>query len=85
MARRSAAPFENGKATLARRSDRFLDGLVERGFLAREPVPGDRRSVRIGLTSAGRVALATAEVAMAAVLEAALPAEAFAALENVRL
>ena len=29
MARHSADPFENGKATLARRSDRFLDGLEE--------------------------------------------------------
>ncbi len=62
-----------------------VDGLVERGFLAREPVPSDRRSVRIGLTTAGHLALATAEVVMAAALEAALPADVFTALEGVQL
>lgn len=62
-----------------------VDGLVERGFLAREPVPGDRRSVRIALTTSGRLALATAEAAMAATLEAALPAEALAVLERTQL
>src|SRR5262245_46050475 len=62
-----------------------VDGLVERGLLVREPVPGDRRSVRIALTAAGRDALAAAEAAMAAALRAALPAEAIAALAHVRL
>ncbi len=42
-----------------------VDGLVERGYLAREPVPRDRRSVRISLTPAGRRCLAEAEAAMA--------------------
>lgn len=42
-----------------------VDGLVERAFLTREPVPSDRRSVRIGLTPAGREALHEAESAMA--------------------
>ena len=49
-----------------------VDGLVERGFLAREPVPNDRRSVRIGLTDAGRKALREAEAAMAERLAAVL-------------
>ncbi len=62
-----------------------VDGLVERGLLVREPVPGDRRSLRIALTDAGRAALGEAEEAMAAALEAALPAEALAALHQVRL
>lgn len=63
-----------------------VDGLVERGLLAREPVPGDRRSVRIALTDAGRAALAEAEAAMTAALAAALPDdEALAALARVRL
>lgn len=38
-----------------------VDGLVQRGYLVREPVAGDRRSVRIALTPAGRQALAGAE------------------------
>jgi DNA-binding MarR family transcriptional regulator len=42
-----------------------VDGLVERGLLVRQPVPGDRRAVRISLTAAGRAALAQAEAGMA--------------------
>ena len=42
-----------------------VDGLVERGLLARDAVPGDRRSVRISLTQAGAAALQDAEAAMA--------------------
>jgi DNA-binding MarR family transcriptional regulator len=38
-----------------------VDGLVERGFVAREAVAGDRRSIRVALTSAGEVALRGAE------------------------
>ena len=34
-----------------------VDGLVERGFVAREAVAGDRRSIRVALTPAGDVAL----------------------------
>lgn len=49
-----------------------VDGLVERGYLVREPVPGDRRSSRISLTTDGRRALAEAEAAMATRLSAIL-------------
>lgn len=41
-----------------------VDALVERGWLARQPVPGDRRAVRIALTATGREALDRAEAAM---------------------
>ena len=46
-----------------------VDGLVERGFLVREPVAGDRRSIRVALTPDGRAALAAAHGAMSAVLD----------------
>src|SRR3954452_12245486 len=46
-----------------------VDGLVERGYLAREAVAGDRRAVRLCLTRTGSAALMTAETAMAARLE----------------
>ncbi len=49
-----------------------VDGLVERGFLAREPVAGDRRSLRIALTPAGRLALDAADEALAARLASVL-------------
>jgi DNA-binding MarR family transcriptional regulator len=62
-----------------------VDGLVERGLLTREPVPGDRRSVRIGLTDAGRTTLTEAEAAMGTALAASLPPEAVAVLGRVRL
>lgn len=42
-----------------------VDGLVERGHLVREPVAGDRRSIRLCVTDAGRAAVNDAEVAMA--------------------
>jgi DNA-binding MarR family transcriptional regulator len=42
-----------------------VDGLVERGYLAREPVEGDRRAIRLRLTTDGNRALAAAEAAMA--------------------
>ncbi len=42
-----------------------VDGLVERGFLTREAVAGDRRSQRLVVSDAGRAALAAAEEAMA--------------------
>ena len=51
-----------------------VDGLVDRGLLAREPVLGDRRSVRIALTDAGRAALHEADEAMTARLAAVLTA-----------
>src|ERR1700741_3155251 len=43
-----------------------VDGLVERGHLAREPVEGDRRAIRLRLTTEGSDALAAAEDAIAA-------------------
>jgi DNA-binding MarR family transcriptional regulator len=45
-----------------------VDGLVERGHLAREAIEGDRRSIRLRITAAGETALAGAEDAMAASL-----------------
>jgi DNA-binding MarR family transcriptional regulator len=41
-----------------------VDGLVERGLVVREPVPGDRRSLRISLTAPGRALLAAADAAL---------------------
>ena len=41
-----------------------VDGLVERGFVAREAVAGDRRSIRVALTPSGVVALRAAEEEM---------------------
>ena len=41
-----------------------VDGLVERGFVAREAVAGDRRSIRLALTPDGPAALRAAEDAM---------------------
>ncbi|MCA1692569.1 MAG: MarR family transcriptional regulator [Actinobacteria bacterium] len=45
-----------------------VDGLVIRGYLKREPVPQDRRSIRIALTPAGKRALQEAERTMGAAL-----------------
>ena len=65
-----------------------VDGLAERGLLAREPVAGDRRAVRIAHTAAGREALAEADAATAARLAAVLggvddPAAVLAALASL--
>lgn len=46
-----------------------VDGLVERGFVGREAVAGDRRSIRVGLTPAGVAALQAAEREMAETLD----------------
>ena len=46
-----------------------VDGLVERGFIERGAVDGDRRSIRLGVTKAGTQALRGAEREMAAALE----------------
>jgi DNA-binding MarR family transcriptional regulator len=43
----------------------MVDGLVERGLLTRSDVPGDRRAVRIAITTEGRKALDITERAMA--------------------
>ena len=45
-----------------------VDGLVERGFVAREAVAGDRRSIRVALTPAGTRALRAAEEQMSETL-----------------
>jgi DNA-binding MarR family transcriptional regulator len=45
-----------------------VDGLVERGYLAREAIAGDRRSMRLCITADGETALDGAEDAMAASL-----------------
>ncbi len=52
-----------------------VDGLVERGYLVREPVPGDRRGLRIALTPRGRQALEDAEQAMVQRLRVVLEAD----------
>src|SRR5580704_7985118 len=41
-----------------------VDGLVDRRFLTREAVAGDRRSLRLAVTAAGAGALAEAERSM---------------------
>ena len=66
-----------------------VDGLVERGYLAREAVADDRRAVRLCVTKAGAAALTTAEDAMADGLEPLLsavedPHALFAGLDQVR-
>jgi len=49
-----------------------VDGLVERKFLTREAVEGDRRSLRLAVTSAGADALSAAERSMGERLDAVL-------------
>lgn len=46
----------------------LVDGLVELGFLARGPVPGDRRGIELTLTPDGRAALDRTEGALSALL-----------------
>jgi DNA-binding MarR family transcriptional regulator len=46
-----------------------VDGLVERGFVTREAVVGDRRSLRLALTDAGTRASRDADRAMAEALQ----------------
>lgn len=49
-----------------------VDGLAERGLIAREAIAGDRRSIRLALTPSGRTAVGAAETEMSAVLERVL-------------
>jgi DNA-binding MarR family transcriptional regulator len=49
-----------------------VDGLVERNFLTREAVEGDRRSLRLAVTPAGVSALRAAEASMGERLERVL-------------
>ena len=65
-----------------------VDGLVERGLVARAVVPGDRRAVNVQITDAGRAALAAAEERMAERLQPLIercedPAAVTAALEQL--
>lgn len=46
-----------------------VDGLVERGFVAREAVAGDRRSIRVAVTASGAAALSGAQQEMIDALE----------------
>lgn len=46
-----------------------VDGLVERGFVSREAVAGDRRSIRVAVTPSGNAALTAAEKEMSDALE----------------
>lgn len=41
-----------------------VDGLVERGFLARSEVVGDRRAIELTITETGRSALGATDAAM---------------------
>jgi long-chain acyl-CoA synthetase len=43
----------------------LVDGLVERGHLAREAIEGDRRSIRLRITPDGQAAVVAAETVMA--------------------
>lgn len=45
-----------------------VDGLVDRGLVAREAVAGDRRSIRVALTPGGVAALRAAEQEMSETL-----------------
>jgi len=46
-----------------------IETLVERGLVARQTAPADRRAVRLQLTAKGRVALTAADAAMREVLD----------------
>jgi DNA-binding MarR family transcriptional regulator len=46
-----------------------VDGLVERGFVSREAVAGDRRSIRVSVTPSGAAALVAAQDEMSDALE----------------
>jgi DNA-binding MarR family transcriptional regulator len=68
----------------------LIDGLVERGFVARESADGDRRAVRIVITPAGLAAADAAGQAMRVVLDDVLgrcgdPAGVLVALDDLRL
>lgn len=68
---------------------RLVDRLVERGLVAREPDPADARSVRIGLTDAGRAKQRTVGLAhgrsVTEAMTSALTTEELAQLESLAL
>ena len=58
----------------------LVDGLVETGFVTREPRPGDRRAILVTLTERGRTttqAMVDGKRNLARQLFAGLPAETF--------
>jgi DNA-binding MarR family transcriptional regulator len=62
----------------------LVDGLVETGFVTREPRPGDRRAILVTFTERGRATaqvLADGHRELAGYLFAGLPAEAFDAFD----
>jgi DNA-binding MarR family transcriptional regulator len=68
----------------------LVDGLVERGYVARETPAGDRRAVRVSITDAGRSAAEVAGRGFRQVLDDVLghcadPAAVLAALDQLRV
>lgn len=63
----------------------LVDSLVERGLVARETLPGDRRAVRLSITAAGRATLATCAAHLRSVLDTVLDrcADPTAALQGL--
>ncbi|MCU1394985.1 MAG: hypothetical protein JWM34_3413 [Ilumatobacteraceae bacterium] len=66
----------------------LVDSLVERGFVLREALHGDRRAVRVSITPAGRAALDTTATHLRSVLDRVLqrcadPAVALAGLSQL--
>jgi DNA-binding MarR family transcriptional regulator len=63
----------------------LVDGLVETGFVTREPCPADRRAILVTFTELGRItaqAMADGHRELARQLFASLPAEAFDCLDD---
>jgi DNA-binding MarR family transcriptional regulator len=75
-ATRLAGRLALGKPTISA----TVDTLVERGFLERAAVAGDRRAVRLAVTPTGRTALEQAEESMCERLDGVLGRVADAAL-----
>src|ERR1700712_4166981 len=50
----------------------LVDSLVERGYVIRETADGDRRAVRLSITTAGRAALAATGLQLREVLDEVL-------------
>ena len=50
----------------------LVDSLVERGFVSREALHGDRRAVRLSITTAGRTTLAASAAQLRSVLDTVL-------------
>jgi DNA-binding MarR family transcriptional regulator len=68
----------------------LIDGLVDRGYVAREGADGDRRAVRLVITPAGLTAVDEAGIALRVVLDDVLercadPHGVLLALDDLRL